>query len=171
MSRTRLTRVSDIIQIVVCLVVLALAANTYYTRGRLGATEPRGRLAPGSTLPTLPGVSYGKRPFTLILFQRSTCQFCTQSMPLYATLAQMIDRNRIQFVSASAEDRAVSERYLQQYNVSPDVVVQLNPSVAYPIEGTPTVVLVDKDGTVRDSWVGLLDSQGEKDVKHALLSR
>ena len=171
MSGSSLTRVGDIVQIVVCLVILALAANVYYTRSRLGATEQRGRLAVGSKLPPLPGVSYASRPLTLVLFQRSTCQFCTQSMPLYASLAQTIDRNRIQFVSASPEDKSVSERYLQQHNVSLDAIVQLDAAVSYPIEGTPTMVLVDKDGTVRHSWVGLLDAQSEKDVKHALLSR
>jgi hypothetical protein len=91
-------------------------------------------------------------------------------MPLYQSLSNMIDRTRIQFVAASLEEKEISARYLQSHNVVTDFVVQLASVSDYPIRGTPTLVIVDSEGKVRHSWVGLLDSRRQQEVKNAILS-
>jgi thioredoxin-related protein len=167
----RLSHFVDILQIVVCFVVLGIAVGTYVSRNRILAETQAGRIAVGSKLKELPGVGYAKRPLTLVLFERSGCQFCTQSMPFYQTLARTIDRTRVQFVAASLEAKSTTEEYLHQHGVDADVIVQLDSPASHPINGTPTLVLVDNRGIVQDSWVGLLDSRGEQDVTRSLRSR
>ena len=129
------------------------------------------KLKSGTALGALPDISYARRPLTLILFERSGCQYCTHSMPFYESLSSTLDRSRVQFVAASVEMKDVSEQYLHSHSVIPDFVVQLPSTRSYPIHGTPTLVLVDNAGKVRDSWVGVLDADGEPEVKDAILSR
>jgi hypothetical protein len=80
----------------------------------------------------------------------------------------MIDRTRMQFVAASLEDKEIA--YLRRHNVVADFVVHLASVVPYPISGTPTLVIVDNEGKVRHSWVGLIDERREQEVKNAILS-
>jgi thioredoxin-related protein len=171
MSASRLARFGEVLQVVVCVVVLAIALSAYWRRDRTTAVDAAAKLAVGTQIGSLPGVSYARRPLTLVLFERSTCQYCTQSMPLYQSLSRMIDRERIQFVVASSEGKETSEAYLRSYDVVADRVVQLEPASSYPIHGTPTLVIVDNRGKVRHSWVGLLDDRREQEVKNAILPR
>lgn len=158
MTSSRLSRFGDVLQIVVCLIVLAIALSTYVNRtAGSSAVGSRAALESGIPMDQLPGVSFAARPLTLILFERSDCTFCTQSMPFYRELSTFIDKARVQFVVASWEERGTTERYLSEHNVAADHIVQLDSEFRHSIRGTPTLVLVDNMGTVRDSWVGLLD--------------
>jgi len=92
-------------------------------------------------------------------------------MPFYRELSTFIDKARVQFVVASWEERGTTERYLSEHNVAADHIVQLDSEFRHSIRGTPTLVLVDNMGTVRDSWVGLLDQDGEQRVRDAITSQ
>ena len=170
MSASRVGRLADILQVVVSISVLTIALNTYRVRNVASADDPSPKLTSGVQMSGLPEIDYARRPLTLILFERSSCQYCTQSMPFYESLSHTLDRSRIQFVAASLEAKEVSVQYLHGHNVIPDFVVQLPATRSYPIRGTPTLVLIDNSGKVRDSWVGALDPEREHDVKNALVS-
>src|SRR5690606_7442066 len=113
MTSSRLSRFGDVLQIVVCLIVLAIALSTYVNRtAGSSAVGSRAALESGIPMDQLPGVSFAARPLTLILFERSDCTFCTQSMPFYRELSTFIDKARVQFVVASwerSEERRVGK--------------------------------------------------------------
>ena len=151
----------DILQVVVCLIVVGLAVSAYRDRSR-PAARPMPGYAAGVKVGPLPGVAFSDRPRTLVLFEMSSCKYCTQSMPLYKELGVALRQAGIRFVAASPEPVEVSRQYLATGGVEVDLVVQAPSEVMSHVPGTPMLVLVDGTGIVKDSWVGLLDESGRR---------
>lgn len=63
-----------------------------------------------------------------------------------------------------AED---GRQYLSRLGVSVDEVQQLQPG-SIDVPGTPTVILVDSQGTVQNVWVGKLTEVKEAEVVNSL---
>ena len=56
-----------------------------------------------------------------------------------------------------------ASRYLDDGQVSVDEVVRLNPG-SINVRGTPTLILVDREGVVLKTWIGKLTVEQEVDV-------
>jgi len=63
---------------------------------------------------------------------------------------------------------ADGQKYLSKLGVSVDEVRQL-PLDKIGVQGTPTLILLDASGIVRNSWVGFLPPEAELDVLNTLL--
>jgi hypothetical protein len=122
----------------------------------------------GEALPAFPGVDYAAADRTLLLFVRSTCRFCTASMPFYARIEQAVRRGheRVRLVAVSSDTRDELDGYLHQHAVQVDQTVPVDVEAAgrLKIRGTPTLVLADRQGVVLETWVGLLPGAREPEV-------
>ncbi len=88
-------------------------------------------------------------------------------MPFYRRLV-VVDRGDTQIVVvAPPRDAGVIGDYLASEGVAPDSVVFLG-SGLLPVGGTPTLLMVDRDGVVTNAWIGLLDNEREAEVIDAL---
>ena len=97
----------------------------------------------------------------------STCHFCSDSAPFYKTLLQNKKDTRVVAVLPQSVEEGKS--YLQRLGVSVDEVRQL-PLNKIGVHGTPTLILIDTSGSVKNSWVGKLPTEKEADVvKHLQL--
>lgn len=97
---------------------------------------------------------------TLLLYVRSSCGYCTDSMPFYQSLSrQRRPGQNIRLVAIGRESEDVTRDYLDRHHVVVDEVVAAGTIVA-----TPTLVLVDSSGVVQHVWVGLLSTPGEQEV-------
>lgn len=109
---------------------------------------------------------------TLLMFLRSTCRYCTESMPFYSRLKEARDRGAGSFrlAALSAEPREILDRYLSAYEVAVDSTIALSPSEfsEFRVRGTPTLILVDRKNVVRGVWIGLLDPTQEAEVMTAV---
>jgi len=117
---------------------------------------------------TLPGVSFGERDYTLVLVTQKGCTYCDQSMPFYQTLgadAALAKRTRIVLVAPDAE--GVSREELLKYGVRVDQVVQL-PLGQLKVTGTPTAIVVNRDGVIERVLPGMLDSARQTQLLSAL---
>ncbi len=107
---------------------------------------------------------------TLILSLRSTCRFCTNSMPFYRRLLE--DRKQIgvavRVVVVSTEPREVTQAYLTENGVTADFVVQVNAANWRDYLRTPTLLQVDSKGVIVNQWTGQLTPDEEKRVLSAL---
>jgi hypothetical protein len=98
----------------------------------------------------------------VLLHVRSTCGFCTASMPFYRKLASLrAAGNKI--VVVGSEPDAVLSAYLAKQGLKPDDVVQINRQF-FRDNTTPLVVVTDSARTVLRSWMGMLDGAGEQEV-------
>lgn len=160
----------NVLLCVVCLLVGANAALSLWDRVSPGSRPPGGAQAvaagfqAGEPVPALAEYSYQQRNATLILAVRSSCVFCTGSMPFYRRLVEKLGSTPgVTLVALSAEPVEVTTKYLQSNGVAIGTV-RTSTDSSWKIAGTPTLVLVDGGGVVRDVWIGQLDGDAEADV-------
>jgi hypothetical protein len=119
------------------------------------------RLQAGTKV-SLPGVDWNKGNRTLLLALSTTCHFCSESAPLYQQiLKQRAADTRIVAVLPQSVSDSLS--YLTELGVSVDQVIQA-PLSSVRVSGTPTLILVDSNAAVVDSWRGKLASIEEEEV-------
>jgi hypothetical protein len=107
---------------------------------------------------------------TVVLFVRSGCRFCTDSMPFYDRLTRDSKARfgeRVRFVVITPDDGATAASYLRSHGVTVDQIV---PSTPPPrkIWATPTVVITSRNGLVDNAWTGQLDVAGQLEVRRAI---
>lgn len=117
----------------------------------------------GDSLPALWRVKSGNAAPAVVAVLRSTCGFCTESMPLYRELTR-IRRNRagtaVPFIVVSNESPETITKYLSSHGVTASRIVTV-PTAAMGAPGTPTLFVVDDDGRIVIREVGRLsDTKG-----------
>jgi hypothetical protein len=172
--RPTLTTISNIAFSCACLATVAVAASRYVD-GRYGlVTSAAGAqsnpIPPGTQVPQLDGISFGRAEVTVAVVVQTECRFCAESMPFYRKLSGLRAGGRIQLVVLSQEAVTATESYLHQRELEVDRVGQLK-GADLPVVGTPTLLLIDKTGTVERSWLGRLTATQEKEVTEHIASR
>jgi hypothetical protein len=119
---------------------------------------------PGDAAEQLPDVHYGESKATLVLYLRSSCQYCTASMPFYRELTNHAHAKAVRIVIVSAEPPQSLRAYLSQHHLEADRALSFE-GRAVP---TPTLVLVGADGRVRSAWLGLQDLIGQRRIIDSL---
>lgn len=131
--------------------------------------RPAAPYPPGSQLPVRRAVTGDVRR-TVILVLGTECHFCTASIPFYKRLMGLAEvdgtRGRVVIVSVSKVDDMVT--YLSAHSLKYHSVIGLRESDLRKIRITPSVVVVDADGTVKGSWAGVLTPQSEEAVMASL---
>ena len=110
----------------------------------------------------LPGVDWGANSRTLVLAISTKCHFCADSAPFF----QRISREKpagTKLLAVLPQDVDESRKYLEQQGVHVDDVEQVSLD-SIKVNGTPTLLLVDKAGTVADVWVGKLEPGQQEEV-------
>ncbi|HMF56607.1 MAG TPA: hypothetical protein VK619_09705 [Pyrinomonadaceae bacterium] len=110
---------------------------------------------------SLPDVDWSNNQQTLVLALSSTCHFCSESAPFYQRLAKAHGGTRL--IAALPQTISEGEQYLHALGVSVDEVKQASLD-SINVRGTPTLMLVNSDGLVIDSWVGKLPADQEAEV-------
>ena len=119
----------------------------------------------GDTVPSIDGVDFAQAPAMLILFLRSTCKYCTESMPFYRQLTS--SRRTVGVVAVGTESEQVLGDYLAANQVTVDTVRSVEGGI-WKVTGTPTVLLVGRDRKVLGVWVGRLDETRQPAVLAAI---
>lgn len=110
------------------------------------------------------GIDFSAAERTLVAVLRSDCPFCDQSKPFYRRLASG-DRTGVRIVVVARRGDAEIDSYRPV--LEPDSVVFVGPGVL-PVSGTPTLLLVDRQGVVEAAWIGLLGREREDEVLAAV---
>ena len=103
---------------------------------------------------SLPGIDWSKSTLTVVLALSTTCHFCSESAPFYQNLQQQ-KPNDVRVVAVLPQPIEDSRNYLNTLGVSVSDVVQSSLGEV-GVSGTPTLLLIDNQGSVTDSWVGKL---------------
>lgn len=150
-------------------IILVAVLLGYFLIGRFMAPpaaapqQERSVIQPGTTIP-MKNVDWSKSDRSLLMVLSTACHFCTESMPFYQKL---IERNAqagsLRLIAALPQEVSDATKYLTGQNVTVDEVVKAEPGEAL-VRGTPTLILVNKDGVVLDTWVGKLTAEKENEV-------
>jgi hypothetical protein len=116
---------------------------------------------------SLPDVNWSKNGQTLLLFLSSVCHYCTESAPFYQQVVEQ--RRNTQLIALFPEAVGDSKRYLNNLGVYIDEVKQISFD-SLEVKSTPTLMIVNSDGVMTDSWIGKLPADEEAKVLNRLNS-
>jgi hypothetical protein len=114
----------------------------------------------------LPDMDWAKNGRTLVMALSTQCHFCTESAPFYRRLAGATAGN-LKTVAILPQPVPEAQHYLSGEGVHVDEVRQ-GTVRSMGLAGTPTLLLVDGAGVVRNLWVGKLEPNQEIQVLNAL---
>jgi redoxin len=121
------------------------------------------RIKPGTKL-SLSGLDWEKGDKTLLMVLSTSCRFCTESAPFYQRLMQQkAGRADVRLVAVLPQSVGEAQQYLSTHGISVDEIRQAAPGAAYA-RATPTLIIVDRTGSVIESWVGKLPAEKEAEV-------
>jgi hypothetical protein len=104
---------------------------------------------------------------TLVLALQVRCRYCADSIGFYRTLVPKAANQGIRVVGIFPDDTLEAEEYLRHSElVIPEILRSSLASLG--ITGTPTILLVNKEGIVDKMWEGKLPPMAEKQVFEAL---
>jgi hypothetical protein len=115
----------------------------------------------GDRAEVIPDVRYDRAQKTVVLYVKSTCPYCTASMPFYDRLITSATKTGTRIIAVSSETTDTLQQYLDNHHLRVDQVVGGFTGKAI---GTPTLLVVDRGGTVRGAWFGQQREQGEKEI-------
>lgn len=105
---------------------------------------------------------------TLLVALQRPCRYCDDSLPFYRRLQARADgRDGVRIVVVAPPRNRGMGDYLALEGFEPDAVVFADPE-RFPASGTPTLMLVDTEGSLTHSWIGLLDADQEGEVLNVL---
>ncbi len=99
----------------------------------------------------------------LVFAVSTTCHFCTESAPFYRKLVEACKQQHVHTVAVLPQPLAEAQAYLAGEGVTVDEIRQ-SPLSNLDISGTPTLVLVNRAGVVKNVWIGELPSSKENEV-------
>jgi thiol-disulfide isomerase/thioredoxin len=113
---------------------------------------------------TVPGISWSDSEETVVLALSDKCKYCTDSAPFYKELAaETAKRKGVRVVAVFPQEESAGRKYLTDLGVSVGDVKQATLD-SIGVRGTPTLLIVDNTGKVKQSWVGLLNDERETQV-------
>jgi thioredoxin-related protein len=165
----RLDKLTNVVVIVTCIVVCGVVVKNYTDRRTPPPLSISGYQR-GDQIEKIEGL-HTDADRSLLLIVRSTCRYCTDSMPFYRLLREERDKadSRVKLVAVCLESRESCEEYLRKNEFTPDTVVTANPE-SLKAKATPTLVLVDSGGRVSETWVGRLEGNRQGEVVRVVQS-
>jgi len=153
----------------IIVVAIALVIVLIQRRSERAAPEQvRPTVAIGSKI-SLPDVAWQRGRHTLLVALREGCRYCAASAPFYKRLLPAATADSVPLIALFEEPQDAARRYLDTLDVPIQDVRRIS-FRSIPISGTPTIVLVNGEGTVEKVWVGQLPSKDEEELLGSLRS-
>lgn len=173
--RRNLEILTNLAVLISCVAVAALlirsrtTASSYPPQG-LASAIPSG-IVRGDTFPAIAGVKYDATDRTLILALNTGCHFCQESVPFYKRLPSHATQTGTgtQIVAIFPNETDEARKFLTAGNLEFQVLGRQD-FAKLGVEGTPTLVLLGRDGKVQKVWRGELSVSDQKKVLSAVAS-
>lgn len=114
------------------------------------------------------GVDWTSHEKNVVLAFSTKCRFCIESVDFYRQLSAKIGGSggeRLIIVSPQPKDEI--SKFFEKAGIAVGEIIQTQLSDV-SINGTPTLVLVNREGIVQKVWVGRLPPDGEAEVAASL---
>ncbi|MBA3241682.1 MAG: hypothetical protein H0T60_10700 [Acidobacteria bacterium] len=142
------------------LLTVKLIRRTFFPRSTASATAARGPTLLGAKV-SVPGFDWSQGEYTIVLALHKECEFCRLSAPFYQRLVrEMSGRADTRIIAALPHQVDEGRKYLDELGVQVSGVHQVDfksMGIAY----TPTILLVDRQGTVTGLWAGKIPEKKE----------
>ena len=155
----------------VIVILVAVVVGSVFLKDRFSSAppEPPGVKA-GDKLTNLDGWDWAAHDQTLVLGLRKGCHFCEDSAPFYQRLtAQQQGGSNSTIVAVFPDAADAVKEVVQSEGLRVHALAGV-PLERLKISGTPTLLLVDRSGTVVNAWTGMLSPRQELEVMRATTS-
>ena len=150
------------------IVLVAILLGVVLVKNHLVPHKAPALISPGMKI-SLAGVDWAANGKTLVLALQKDCKFCSASAPFYQRLIHDArEHGKVHLLAVLPSNDVESRDYLGRIGVSISEIRQAELSAIY-VQGTPTLILVDRHGIVQRVWIGQLPSQREREVTNAVL--
>jgi hypothetical protein len=165
--KSRLEVATNVAVLLVAAVVLATFARAYF--GSQPMPQLQAGFERGQTFAQVPGVGYDNSPQTLLIAMSTRCHFCAESLPFYKRLAeaQRASGRATRVVAVFPNQDSEVRQYVRENNLDLEAIAGVDLG-ALNISGTPTAILIDGGGKIRDFWVGKLPQDKEQQIIKAV---
>ena len=153
----------------ISIIVLVVVVGTVFIRNTFFPSSGRSREVPVGSKFELADAQWGQSDKTLVLVLRKDCPYCTASAPFYQRLVQETGKQGVRVVAVFPHTTDESKAYLEEVRVSISDIRQASLE-SMGVGGTPTLVLVNKQGKVVQAWAGQLPAEREAEVVRKLRS-
>jgi len=163
-----LQNAANVAIVIVAVLLAVVLVKNYLLPQKQGPVAPPGptqdfRIAAGTQI-SLPDTQWSGSQRTLILAVSDTCHFCSESADFYKRLVQENTQKKgVRIVAVLPQDLERGKKYMEKLGVTVDEIktLQLN---QIGVRATPTLIMLDGNGVVRESWVGKLTKDKEDEV-------
>jgi thiol-disulfide isomerase/thioredoxin len=150
--------------IILVLVVIGIVFAKNYLLSAPSTHPSRDYRVPAGQRVSLPGIDWGNNGQTVLLVLEKGCPYCAESAPFYQQLAREAARKGgVQLIAVLPQEVPESKQYLSGLNV-PIYDVRQSALELLGVQGTPTLILVNRNGEVTQSWAGKLPPEEEAEV-------
>jgi hypothetical protein len=162
---TKLEKTTNVAIIVACAFLIGtLVRNYHLSSGPASRAQP----IPKGSVVNLPGAaSAGQQAAapTLVLALSKNCHYCQESEGFYQKLTALKNSSSqgLRMVAVLPESKEEAESYLKEHGIGADVVISASVS-QIGVEGTPTLMLLDRENKLQEIWVGKLNDSQETQV-------
>jgi hypothetical protein len=154
----------------VVVILLAVVIGSVYLRDRFSAHGPApNEVKAGDRLPRLDGWDWGAHDRSLVLVLKKGCHFCEDSAPFYQRLAahQRAEAKDVAIVAVFPDTADAVKEAVQSEGLGIHALSAV-PLETLKVSGTPSLLLVDRSGTVLNTWIGMLSPRQEQEVMRAV---
>jgi peroxiredoxin len=155
---SHLERTANVAIIIACAVVVG-----HLVYQDLAPSRAKGTYRTGDHISDTPGLKLKSAHLSLILYTSSSCHFCQESLPFYEKLTKAARQAGARVVAVSPEPASENDKFLRAHGVVVDDAVGAAEN-RIALRGTPSVLLVKRNGTVVDAWYGKIAASMESDV-------
>ena len=160
------------LEVVTNIVLIGLACVIgyhFWQARRTPENPPPAWVKIGDQLSNLAAYDWKAHDRTLVLALRNGCRFCEESIPFYRKLAELEKSNQIDahLIAVFPDDLAAVRQLVETQQLAIEALPGIELSQV-KVEGTPTLILVDRQGQVSKVWIGELAAAGQADVVAAI---
>lgn len=117
---------------------------------------------------SLPNVDWAQNKKSLVFFLMKDCKYCKAAAPFYRQLIADASQRNVKWLAIFPDSVDEGRKYVQTLDL-PIENVQTGSLSAYKIPGTPSVLFVDNQGTVKSVWIGAAPGR-EKEMRDELVA-
>jgi thiol-disulfide isomerase/thioredoxin len=157
----------------VAIISVALLIGVAFVRNHLSPAISARPAAPvpvpaGAKL-SVPGVDWAQSEKTLVLALNKGCHYCSASASFYQRLARETAGHKdVRLIAVLPQEVSEGKQYLDELKIPIQDIRQASLD-SLGVSGTPTLILLDKTGSVTAAWTGQLPADKEPDVLRRLL--
>ncbi|MGI8656533.1 MAG: hypothetical protein ACR2LC_15115 [Pyrinomonadaceae bacterium] len=157
----RIEVAANVAIIIVALLVGVVAVKRYLVNDQRAPLNKE--IIAGSKI-SLQNVDWTRNDQTLLLVLQKGCRYCSESASFYRRLAQSVatGHSNTQLIAVLPQNASEGSAYLNELNVPIEAKQATVGSLG--ASATPTLILVNKAGEVKASWVGKLPAEKEAEV-------